>query len=484
MIAKTEYGAVRGSEADGLAVFKGIPFAAPLDGPRRFLAPQPPEPWTDTREAVDFSAPTPQGTMMEGMPSLWRPGCDTDCLTVNVWTPEPGGSGLPVLVYLYGGAFLVGSSSEPTYDGTRLARDGVVVVTVNYRVGYEGFGWVADAPANRALLDQLAALRWVRDNIAGFGGDADNVTVFGESAGATAVAALLSAPRATGLFRRAIAQSVAGRFLDRDEARRMGESIAAEVGTRATVEELAAVPPEEIHRVHKRPLARAVANGESSQPEGITPYAFVLDDDTVPRPPWHALRAGSARGVEVIWGFNRDEYTLFTLGRDLSSADPGAAARALGLGPSAVDDYRAAHPGITDADLYTLLFSDAVFRMPTTWCADAHASAGGRSFLYELTWPSPAMGGALRACHALDLPLTFGNFDTPVRAMVLGESVPEEAHVLSREMRRAWVSFAGTGDPGWPAYDAERALTRIWDVPPSVAPHPEQTSRRIWASKA
>ncbi|WP_154663745.1 carboxylesterase/lipase family protein, partial [Saccharomonospora iraqiensis] len=253
-------------------------------------------------------------------------------------------------------------------------------------------------------------------------------------------------------------------------------------GAEATVASLAQVPPEEIHRVQRRPLNRP-AEGQAPRADSITPYAFVLDDDSLPRRPWQALRDGVAADVDTVFGFNRDEYTLFTLGRDLSRKDPARTAAAVGLDASAVDDYRAAHPGIGDADLHTLLLTDSVFRMPALWCAEAQAEAGGRSHLYELTWESPAMDGALGACHALDLPLTFGNLDTPLTTMVFGESVPDGAEYLSERIRTAWLSFARTGDPGWPAYDPAEALTRIWDVPVSVATDPVAASRRIWAGR-
>ncbi|WP_307849470.1 carboxylesterase/lipase family protein [Qaidamihabitans albus] len=478
LTAQTEYGAVRGVPGDDVSVFEGIPYAAPLDGERRFQAPVPPQRWEDTRNATAYSAAPPQSTLMPGMPSSWCPGDSTDCLSVNVWTPDPGGSGLPVLVWIYGGAFVIGSSSEPVYDGANLARGGVVVVTMNYRVGYEGFGWLPDAPANRGFLDQIAALRWVQANIAGFGGDPGNVTLFGESAGATAVATLVAARAARGLFRRAIAQSFAGRFFREEEARRIGERITGELGVPATAEALAEVPPEAIHEVQNAPLRRS-GEAASSVPEGITPYSPVLDE-LIPEPPWQAMRKGAGRDVDLVCGYNQDEYRLFTLGAGRLGRDPAAVAAAVGLDPAALADYRAARPGISDSDLYTLLFSDSIFRMPSTWCADAHAEAGGSTYLYELTWASPAFEGLLGACHALDVPLTFGNFDSPLGRLVLGDSPPADAEYLSKEIRKAWTSFATTGDPGWPAYRPGEALTRIWDLPVEVAADPEAASRRIW----
>jgi para-nitrobenzyl esterase len=334
----------------------------------------------------------------------------------------------------------------------------VVVVTLNYRVGFEGFGWLPDAPHNRAFLDQLAALHWVRDNIARFGGDPDNVTIFGESAGATSVAALTAADAGRGLFRRAIGQSVAEGFRTEAQARATSERIAAALGVPVTAEAFGRVGSEAIHEVQ-------------SLPGQITPYGPVLGGDLVRDRPWRGLRAE----VDLIAGFNRDEYRLFAVAEDLSTADPAATAGVFGR---SIEDYRAANPGLSGADLHVLILSDALFRIPSIRCAQEHP---GRSYSYELTWATPALGGALGACHGLDVPLTFGNLTGQMGATVLGAPVPPEAESLSKEIRKAWTSFAATGDPGWPEYRAGDALTRIWDVPVSVAADPEAASRRIWA---
>jgi para-nitrobenzyl esterase len=455
-VVRTSHGAVRGRTVDGVSVFTGIPYAAPLDGVRRFRTPEPPQPWDGTRDALTFSADPPQAPMRPGLPSPWSPGDSTDCLAVNVWTPDPGATGLPVMVWIYGGAFILGTASQPDYDGTHLARAGVVVVTLNYRVGFEGFGWLPDAPQNRAFLDQLAALRWVQDNIARFGGDPDNVTIFGESAGATSVAALTAAEAGRGLFHRAIGQSIAGGFRSQDQARATAERIAGALGVPLTTEAVASVAPEAIHAVQ-------------SVPGEITPYGPVVDGDVVRDVPWHGLRGE----VDLVAGFNRDEYRLFAADEDLSQVEVAAVAASYGL---PVEYYRAAYPDLSDADLYVVIQSDAIFRIPTTWCVQEHP---GRRWCYELTWPSPALG----ACHALDVPLTFGTFDGHLTAMVLGRPVPPEALALSEEIRKAWTSFAATGDPGWPQYEPGERLARIWDVPVTVAADPESASRLIWADR-
>jgi para-nitrobenzyl esterase len=207
VVIKTACGAVRGSVADGVSAFMGIPYAAPPFGANRLRAPRPVEPWSGVRDALTYGAKPPQLTY----PPPWdmlipeRGPLGDDCLNLNIWTPDPGSAGLPVMVWIPGGMFEAGSGAS--YDGSRFARDGIVCVTINYRVGAEGFLYLGDGNANRGLLDQVAALEWVRDNIAAFGGDPGNLTIFGQSAGAMSVGTLLSLPRAEGLFRRAIAQS-------------------------------------------------------------------------------------------------------------------------------------------------------------------------------------------------------------------------------------------------------------------------------------
>ncbi|MDX3071115.1 carboxylesterase/lipase family protein [Streptomyces sp. MI02-7b] len=484
-------GRLRGSREAGTAVFRGIPFAEPPVGALRFGAPRPVRGWTGVREAVSYGPPPPQGGHF-GMDAQARDTADGDWLTVNVWTPatDPA-AGLPVMVWIHGGAYVIGASGLPEYDGGRLARDGgVVVVTFNYRVGIEGFARIGGAPDNRGLLDQVAALEWVRDNIRAFGGDPARVTVFGESAGGGSVAALLAMDRAAGLFHRAVAQSVPGTFFAPELAADIAAACAAELGLRPTVADLSTVAPHELSGAGDtvsatmerwaqrwgRPALKAI------------PFSPVVDGDVLAATPWQALRDGAGRGVELLVGHTRDEQRLFTVVEGLlgevGEEQAAEALHAFAPGPDGARRYRAAHPAAGPEELYELVHSDWLFRMPSLHLAEAQTTAGGRVHVYELAWPAPGMGGVFGACHGLDVPLVFGNLDRGRPAVLIGETPSPEAEALSTRMRTAWTSFATHGDPGWPAYDTGQRLVQVFDTRSAVTPYPEEASRLIWHDHA
>jgi para-nitrobenzyl esterase len=488
---RTVAGAVRGRWEDGLAVFRGIPFAEPPVGAARFARPRPARRWDGVREAFSFGPTAPQdlsgfgpGGGQAAVPAATP--ANTDWLTVNVWTPDPDPAARrPVMVWIHGGAYKLGSSAQAGYDARRIALDGdLVVVSCNYRLGIEGFAAIEGAPGNRALLDQVGALEWVRDNVTAFGGDPEQVTVFGESAGAGSVAALLAMPSAAGLFRRAIAQSVPGTFLSPELALDVTAAMAAERGLRPTAADLSTVNPFELvlaggavadtrHRHEHRWGSLAHLD---------TLFAPVVDGEVLPVAPWQGLADGSARDVDLIAGHNREECRLFLamfgkLGT-LGDEDAASSLRVFGPGPDSDRAYREAFPDASAEQLYERVRSDHLFRMPTLRLAEAQASGGGRAHLYELTWPAP--GGGFGACHGLDLPLLFGTTDADLGPLLLGPEPPPEALQLSAWFRASWAAFATTGDPGWPAFDNERRLTQILDVPPTVTTYPEETSRRLW----
>jgi para-nitrobenzyl esterase len=480
-------GALRGSLESGVAAFRGIPYAEPPVGGLRFAAPRPTVRWDGVRPALSYGPPPPQGDVLGRGPSSQGPA-GGDWLTVNVWSPEPGPAAkLPVMVWIYGGAYTVGVSSWPEFDGGHLARDGgVVVVTFNYRLGMEGFAQITGAPANRGLLDQVAVLEWVRDNIVAFGGDPDAITVFGESAGAGSIAALLAMPRAAGLFRAAIAQSVPGIFFSTELAEDIATTCADELGIRPTLADLESVDPALLalagDTVTATMAARTQRWGQAAHRSIL--FAPVVDGEVLPATPWQALAAGTGRDVVLLAGHTRDEHRLFTVFTGgLGQVTPEQAQTALevfGPGPDGARRYRDAYPDASPDQLSELVHSDWLFRMPTLHLAQAQVAGGGRVHLYELTWTAPGLGGVLGACHGLDVPLVFGNLTSGQPALLIGDSPTCEATALSARMRTDWTTFATRRDPGWPAYDSDRRLTQVFDTASVVTTYPEERSRLVW----
>lgn len=460
-------GRILGERRNRIAVFRGIPYAEPPEGHLRFQAPQARRPWEGIRECVTFGAAAPQAAPAPGVSPAWRPGDGLDCLTLNVWTPDPApGQELPVMVWIHGGMWIHGSTRAPQYDAERLADAGVVAVTINYRLGFEGFGHLPGAPDNRGLLDQLAALRWVQENIAGFGGAPGNVTVFGQSAGAASIIHLASAAAAGGLFRRAVAQSVPVGVRSAAAAGAVTAQIARALGVAPTWEGMASIAPQALidaQRIPLRPL------------ESPTAFGPVLDAELVTGEPGHNLSPASA--IDLMCGFTHDEWHGAG-GAPLPADVPLAPVIAsVGLPPSAAEMYRAAYPGFRDPDLAVVVLSDALIRLPTVNVAEAHAASGGRTWMYELRWPSPILG---TAGHCLDIPLIFGDATSRYAQRFLGATPPDDYFALSQQMRTAWTSFAADGDPGWGRYDHSERTTHIFDTPAADLPDPLKPSRLLW----
>ncbi|MGW1777939.1 carboxylesterase/lipase family protein [Streptomyces sp. NPDC002143] len=467
---RTTNGRVRGRRSpDGGTVVLGIPYAAEPFGRHRFRGPQPVVGWSTPRDCGDFGPIAPQSAELPGSP-VWRPG-DEDVLTVNVWTrPPPDGGPLPVLFWIHGGAYTFGSSAQPDFDGTALARAGVVVVSCNYRVGFEGFGHVPGFPDNRGLLDQTAALAWVRDNIAEFGGDPDRVTVAGHSAGAGSIACLMAMEGARGLFRRAIVHSVPNAFFTVEVAAAITSRIASEAAVAPTGDGLRSVSPQRLLAASDD-VAAQCGDDPVTAVQAYDPVLFqpVVDGDVLPVDPLSALSSGVSRDVDLLVCHTLEEYWfLHEVGgvREVTSGPELADfARALRLPESLVAGYRALLPDAPVLDRYLALFGDATFGEYSTRLAEHHVRAGGRAHLSRFARRRPTPSGETRPWHTADIPFAFGNLDADGAAFLIGAAPDEEDRALSRRMLRAWTDFAACGDPGWPPVTDAATTAKLWAVP-------------------
>lgn len=485
----TKSGTVRGRRAErdhGIVVVRGLPYAAPPFGALRFREPQPPEPWEGVRDCTAFGPVAPQSAELPGAP-VWSPG-DEDILTLNIWTPADGPGDLPVLVWIHGGAYVFGSSAQPDFDGTALAGEGLVVVTLNSRLGFEGFGHVPDAgsgtltsvsdaasgsaafPDNRGLLDQIAALEWVRDNIAAFGGSPDRVTLAGQSSGATSAACLTVADRARGLFGRAVLHSAVNAFASVEQAARTTAEVAAEAGVPATRSGLLAAPPEALVAATDRVCARYAqdpASGQRHYDPAI--YGPVADGVLLTADPLEALAAGAGGAVELLVCHTTEEYWLLdavgSSAKVTTEEQLAVFAADFGLPASLVEGHRERLPDAPVLDVYLSLYSGLLFAEYSSRLAEAHTRAGGRAFLARFDRRRDRAGQRVRAWHCADIPFAFGNLHEESLHFLVGGPPGEADEELSRRMTRAWAGFAAQGDPGWDPLDGPAgsgATVRVW----------------------
>ncbi|HEX6798950.1 MAG TPA: carboxylesterase/lipase family protein [Ktedonobacterales bacterium] len=491
-VVTTRQGKVRGSAADGVHVFRGIPYAAPPFGANRLRPPQPAAPWSGVRDALAFGPKPPQPAYPPQVAVLIPPEltpAGEDCLTLNIWTPVLGPADLPVMVWIPGGMFEYhATGASPWYDGRRFARDGVVCVTINYRVGAEGFLYLGDGDANRGLLDQIAALEWVHENIAAFGGDPGKVTIFGESAGGMSVGTLMSMPRAEGLFRRAIVESgSAHHATSAATAQRIGQELAKKLGIPATREAFAAIPAGPLLVAQEELRADFTVHPDPERWGEVTanllPWEPVVDGDTLPARPMDRIAARASAGVDVMLGTNADEWRLFLVpGGVIDQVTDAALAGAVAAYSLPVEatlaSYRRRLPDASPGDLLAAIQGDWYWRIPTVRLADAHAARNDRSgtYMYEFAWRSPQFNGRLGACHAIEIPFVFDTLSQGTEPL-LGADPPQQ---LAGTMHAAWVAFATVGDPGWPRYDLPRRATMHFDTTSKVVDDPLFAERVLW----
>ncbi|WP_433654489.1 carboxylesterase family protein [Nocardia sp. CA-128927] len=472
---RTTYGPIRGKRRDTGIAFLGVPFARPPVGELRFAAPAPPAPWTETLECTAYG-PTAQRRSMGEVTTIPEPSIPGDAvLNLNVFTPDPSARGLPVLVWIHGGGFIAGSPASPWYDGAAFNRDGVVVVSVGYRLGIDGFLHLDGAPDNRAVLDWIAALQWVRDNVASFGGDPGKVTVAGQSAGGGAVWALMATPAARGLFRAGI--SVSGAVTqpnDRAAGLAVAELFTRRTGVPATAAALRALPENTV--LDMQDALQAPGPGSETVPMlGLAPFA---DGTLIPESTPTMLKNGAGGDIPLLLGFTRHE---FNMAATMMAQNPGAASPLAGAGRGVdMNAYRAAYPGAGEIELAGHAISDTIIRGPSYQVAEARARLNQPTWLYEFTWTSTAPGYNGMAAHCLDLPFAFDLLRVPGVTEVEGAGPPQ---ALADAMHAAWVGFVKDNAPGanWPRYTLDKRQTMIWSNQGRVESDPFAPQRQIWA---
>jgi para-nitrobenzyl esterase len=471
----------------GVSAFLGVPYAASPFGSRRLLPPQPHASWAGERDATRYGPTCPKGDYPQHSAELFAeveiPG--DDCLNLNIWTPDAGGSGLPVLVWLHGGMFLNGSGSVPGYRGTSFARDGIVCVTINYRLGAEGFLFLKDGTANLGLLDQMAALQWVQRNIAAFGGDPSIVTVAGQSAGGMSALTLMTMPAARGLFCRVIAQSAAvQQVLTREFAAEVTAVLAERLEIQETREAFSRIPPKLL--VHEAVTASARQNPADPASWDRLAFAPVVDGTSLPRPPIEAIRRGAGAGIDLLVGSNRDDTRIGLVPTGLiDSIEPPmltAVADAFRLPVGTIDCYRKSRPGASAGELLAAVLTDRSLRVPAIRIAEARTAGGAAdTWMYRFDHGSSRFEGRLGAAHGVELPFVFDLLDEESGHALIGaepaQSVAEVAH-------GAWVRFIADGDPGWPRYDLQCRATGLIDEAISVADDPDGEERAAWETRA
>jgi para-nitrobenzyl esterase len=458
MLAHTAIGTLRGVREGSVTVFRGVPYAAPPTGARRFAPPVAVQPWTGTRDATAHGPIAPQSPsrLRDAMGDFTAPQ-DEDCLTLTIWTPAVDAAGRPVLVWLHGGAWSSGAGSLPWYDGGVLAREqDIVVVGVNYRLGALGYLHVPGiSPGNLGTMDQVAALRFVRDNIAAFGGDPARVTVAGQSAGAASIGRMIADPEARKLFRRVILQS--GGFgrppLSRDEAAVIGHEFLGHLGADPREAPVAAL------LAAQGALARARARFAETTP----PFMPLVESPMTEAALLDAI-ADAAGDLDVMIGTTRDEVHAFFAANPAMANPPEDAVRErFAFRESAMAEYRRRRPGGSVMDLLADLGTDQTFARPSWQLADAIAARGGRVHAYRFDWSPPR--SRFQACHCIELPFVFGTLDAWADAPMLAGGEAAQMAALSAVLRAHWGGFVRDGAPGpsWPRYDPQGRLTMLFD---------------------
>jgi para-nitrobenzyl esterase len=508
-VADTAYGKVRGATSNGVHAFKGIPYGASTAGANRFMPPRKPEPWTGVRDALVYAGRSPQapgGPQRPELATVWGP-VDTlpvgeDCLTLHVWTPALDSKKRPVMVWLHGGAFSYGSANSPRYDSTRLAkRNDVVVVAVNHRLNIFGHldlsgvgGERFSQSGNVGVLDLVAALEWVREHAARFGGDPGNVMIFGQSGGGGKVSALLAMPSAKGLFHKAVIESGASvRFAERERTAQLADAVLKHLGLdKSQLDALQALPMAR--------LQEAVAPAQKALPRPHYPlldrYNFgpVIDGKVLPAQPYDPAATTLSDDIPLMIGGTKDESAIFLApddavwNRTLSEAElhKRTAAIAGDATDKLLSHYKQHYPAATPADLFITAQTASNFVVRSTLLAERKAARGKAAvWMYRFDWETPAFGGRLKSPHSMEVPFVFDTLG------VIGpiHSKPH-AQDLADKVSATWATFARNGDPAnksipaWPAYTADKRATMVFDDTCRVVDDPDGDVRPFWSDLA
>ncbi len=479
-IVQTMAGAVLGREKNGVFQFNGIPYAAAPIGPLRFQRAMPVQPWQDIRETTRFGPAAPQipsGGMTDRVPVRW----DEDCLFLNVCTPNIDSLKRPVLVWIHGGAYRTGQGAIPWYNGSSFASNGnIVVVSINYRLGALGFTDLSEFGADYAtsgingILDQITALEWVRDNIGFFGGDPDQVTIAGESAGGFSVTTLLGSERAQGLFHRAIPQSGAAHHtLPKTTGQQVTELFKKELNANS-LQQLQAARVMDILEAQDRASMQFEKSGAG---RGVQAFYPVEGNEVIPTTLLKAIKSGMGAPVPVLIGTNKDEASLFIM-NDVSAAQLERQAEGLGGGQALIDAYQDIYPAATTTEIAIALSTDFTFKIPAIRLAEARLTFAAETHLYQFDWESRA--GNLKATHALEIPFTFNTLNSPGVAFFIGEgSLPQE---LADNMHQTWTAFIRGEQLDWPGYDLEQRATMHFDTQSHLVKNGELAILAAWQS--